>query len=218
MRTIKVLLVETPTAGRHDLRAAVEAEPDLVVVGQVADPYDAVALAWQLKPDVVVVVGSSSPSASAIQAMHSQATGPRIVVLTAHRSPETLFELLQAGAHGLLFTETACSAVIAAIRAVHCGGAIVGGDAAALMIPHYISRSARNPSGTVLNGLSRLERQILGMVVDGKPSAEIAKQLAITPQSVESYRSRLMKKLGATDLSSVVTSATQHDLTLAERT
>jgi DNA-binding NarL/FixJ family response regulator len=215
---IKVLLVDAPAVARHELRVAMEAEPDLMLVGQAADPHDAVTLVWRHKPDVVVMVWSLSQGVGAIQAMHDQTTGTRIVVLTAHRSPDVLFELLQAGAHGLLLTDTASSAVIDAIRAVFCGGAIVGGDAAALMIPHYINRSWRTPSTAPLAGLSRRERQVLGLVVDGKARSEIAQQLAITPRSVDAYRSRLMKKLGATDLPALVKLATQHDLVLIERT
>jgi DNA-binding NarL/FixJ family response regulator len=189
-----------------------------MVVGQAVDPNDAVALVWQHEPDVVVMLWSSSQGVSAIQTIHNQRIGTRIVVLTAHRSPEILFELLQAGAHGLLLTGTSNSAVIDAIRAVFCGGAIVGGDAAALMIPHYINRSRRAPSTAPLAGLSRRERQVLGLVVDGKARSEIAQQLAITPRSVDAYRSRLMKKLGATDLPALVKLATQHDLVIIERT
>jgi DNA-binding CsgD family transcriptional regulator len=86
------------------------------------------------------------------------------------------------------------------------------------MIPHYINRSRRAPSTAPLAGLSRRERQVLGLVVDGKARSEIAQQLAITPRSVDAYRSRLMKKLGATDLPALVKLATQHDLVIIERT
>ena len=214
---IKVLLVDKPAIALQDLRALVEAEPGLAIVGQAADPYDAVdsGLAAQARRrghDLVIFAESD-----AIRTLRSQAAGPRIVVLTTQRNPEILFELLQAGAHGLLLAGTAGVTLVNAIRAVHAGGAYVSGDAAALMIPHYINRSGRKTPTTPLESLSRRERQVLNLVVDGKPSSEIAQYLTISPKSVDTYRSRLMKKLGVTDLPSLVKFAIQHDLAFVER-
>lgn len=214
---IKVLLVDKPTIARQDLRALLEAEIGLAIVGHESDPCDAVALAWQLKPDVVVMACSFLESLDAIRALRSQTAGPRIVVLTAHQNPKILFELLQTGAHGLLLAETAGVTLVNAIRAVYGGGAFVCGNAAALMIPHYINRGGPKTPITPLESLSRRERQVLNLVVDGMSSSEIAQLLAISPKSVDTYRSRLMKKLGVTDLPSLVKFAIHHDLAFVER-
>ena len=117
----------------------------------------------------------------------------------------------------MLLAETAGVTLVNAIRAVYGGGAFVCGNAAALMIPHYINRGGPKTPITPLESLSRRERQVLNLVVDGMSSSEIAQQLAISPKSVDTYRSRLMKKLGVTDLPSLVKFAIHHDLAFVER-
>lgn len=201
---IKVLLVDKPTIARQDLRALLEAEIGLAIVGHENDPCDTAALARELKPDVVVIACSFLESLDALHSLRNQAPCPRIVVLTAQQNPEILFELLQTGAHGLLLAKTASVTLVNAIRAVYGGGAFVCGNAAALMIPHYINRGRPKTPLTPLESLSRRERQVLNLVVNGMSSSEIAQQLSIPPKSVDTYRSRLMKKLGVTDLPSLL--------------
>ena len=106
-----------------------------------------------------------------------------------------MFLLLCAGAHGVLLTETAQHKIAEAIRAVYGGGTYVSDDAAGIMIPHYLQQHEAKRTTDPLERLSSRERQVLTLVIDGEPSAEIARRLSISPKSVGTYRNRLMKKL-----------------------
>ena len=99
-----------------------------------------------------------------------------------------MFLLLCAGAHGVLLANTAHQKIADAIRAVHGGGTYVSGDAADIMIPHYLDQPGAKWIANPLERLSSRKREVLNLIVDGKPSDEIAQRLSISPKSVGTYR------------------------------
>jgi DNA-binding NarL/FixJ family response regulator len=135
----------------------------------------------------------------------------RVVILSMHSSSEHVFRAFEAGAAGYLLKESAGTEAAAAVRTVH-GGQSYLSRAIAALAPH--TRLSAGRAGP-LDSLSARERQVLQLVVEGHSSAEIAKRVHLSPKSVETYRSRLMKKLGVSDVPSLVKFAIHHGITPA---
>ena len=215
MTQIKVLFIEQMVNGTANLRSVLQEESDLVIVGTVVAPNCAGELVGQIPADVVVtnVTWPLQGKLDTLNGLLKKEAGTRIVVLSEDGSPEGMFLLLCAGAHGVLLAKTAQHKIAEAIRAVYGGGTYMSGDAAGIMIPHYLEQREVQRNADPLDRLSSRERQVLTLVIDGEPISEIARRLSISPKSVGTYRSRLMKKLGVKDLPSLVKFALRHDLT-----
>jgi len=133
-------------------------------------------------------------------------------MLSIHSTAEHVSRALQAGAQGYLLKETAGTEVAAAVRAVHAGHRYLSAKIAETVIDDYV----RHPAASPLDRLSPREREILQLVAEGKSSAKIAEILSLSVKSVETYRARLMQKLGLGDLPSLVRFAIQQGLTPLE--
>lgn len=209
--TIRVLLADDHTLLREGLRALLAAHPGIAVVAEVGDGREALRRTEELRPDVLVM-DIAMPDLNGIEAasmVRARYPQTRIVMLSMHSSSEHVYRAFQAGASGYVLKESAATEVIAAVQAVHAG-------------QRYLSPALRELSGAIAEGkggpgpldsLSARERQVLQLVVEGKSSAEIARTVHLSPKTVETYRSRLMKKLGVPDVPSLVKFAIQHGLT-----
>jgi DNA-binding NarL/FixJ family response regulator len=209
--TIRVLLADDHAVMRDGLRALLAASPGIEVVGAVGDGREAVKLATELKPHVVVM-DVAMPELNGIEAvalLRGRCPEARVVMLSMHADAEHVYRAFHAGAAGYLLKDSAGDEVVSAIRAVHLGR-------------QYLSRAlsgfehrpgARAAASSPLASLSARERQVLQLVVEGRSSAEIAAKLHLSPKSVDTYRSRLMKKLGVADFAALVKFAVQHGLT-----
>jgi DNA-binding NarL/FixJ family response regulator len=208
--TIRVLLADDHALLREGLRALLAAHPGIAVVAEVGDGREALRRAEELKPDVVVM-DVSMPGLNGIEAaqmIRAKCPQTQVVMLSMHSSTEHVFRALRAGALGYVLKESAGTEVISAVQAVHAG-------------QRYLSPALREAAGALdgaaraspLESLSARERQVLQLVVEGKSSAEIARIVHLSPKTVETYRSRLMKKLGVPDVPSLVKFAIQHGLT-----
>jgi DNA-binding NarL/FixJ family response regulator len=133
-----------------------------------------------------------------------------VLILSMHSTAEHIFRALQAGARGYLLKDSAGAEVVAAVRAVHAGRRYLGQKIASAVLDDYISERHR---ASPLDSLSPRERQILQLVAEGKSSAEAAAMLFLSPKTVDTYRSRMMQKLGIGDLPSLVKFAIQHGIT-----
>lgn len=215
MDVITVLLSEPQAIMREGLRAVLEGAPDIKVVGDVANVNDASTLAQQLNPDVVLV-DLAIPTGEGIDAIRRiRAASPiaRILVLAPQQDAGTILRALQVGVHGAILRRTSGKALIEAVRAVHSGGTYISGDASDALIRDYLEQRSGLTTAGPLHRLSQRERQVLDMVVNGQTSSQIAEVLAISPKSVDTYRGRLMKKLGTRDVPSLVKFAIQHGVT-----
>ena len=208
--TIRVLLADDHALLREGLRALLGAHPGIEVVADVADGREALRCAEELKPDVLVM-DVSMPGLNGIEAaelVRARCPQTQVVMLSMHSSAEHLFRAMRAGALGYVLKESAATEVISAVQAVHLGR-------------RYLSPALREVAGSgavderagPLESLSTRERQVLQLVVEGKSSAAIARIVHLSPKTVETYRSRLMKKLGVADVPSLVKFAIQHGLT-----
>ena len=208
--TIRVLLVDDHAMLRAGLKALLEAA-GISVVGEAGDGRAALQRAVELKPDVVVM-DISMPDMNGIEAarlLREKCPATRVVMLSMHSSSEHVYRAFEAGAAGYLLKESAGEEAEAAVRAVHGGNRYIS---SAIATPESAAQSHAKHSSP-LERLTARERRVLQLVVEGKSSAEIGKALFLSRKSVETYRSRLMKKLGVSDVPALVKFAILHGIT-----
>jgi len=212
---IKVLLADDHSVVRDGLRFLLEAEGDIEVLGGAANGNEAVRMARQLAPDVVIM-DVAMPELNGVEAtisIHEACPAVQVLMLSMHSTAEHIYRALQAGAAGYLLKESAGPEVVAAVRTVHVRRRYLSQKIAETVIDDYIrERRATSP----LDSLSRRERQILQLIAEGRSTADAAKLLCLSPKTVETYRSRMMVKLGVPDFAALVRFAVQHGLTPLE--
>jgi DNA-binding NarL/FixJ family response regulator len=210
--TITVFLADDHAMVRDGLRRLLEVEPDIRVIGDAANGRDAVHEARRLNP-LVMVMDIAMPELNGIDAARAlQDTCPdtRVLILSMYYTAEHVFQAFQAGAQGYLLKESAGRELVSAVHAVRAGNHYLSQKITGVLIDDYIhKRRTISP----LESLSPRVRQILQMAVEGKSSAMIAKVLHLSPKTVETYRSRMMQKLGIENFPSLVRFAIQHGLT-----
>jgi len=209
--TIRVLLADDHALMREGLRVLLEADPQVTVVSTVANGREAVRAARELSPDIAVM-DISMPDLNGIEAtreIRSRSPATQVVVLSMHSSREHVHQAFAAGALGYLLKESASAEVLTAIRHARAGRRYV--SSAIGLAPEYLY--AEDPKRSPIASLSSRERQVLQLVVEGKSSAEIARIVHLSRKTVETYRSRLMKKLGVADVTALVKFAVEHGLT-----
>lgn len=210
--SIGVLLVDDHAIVRDGLKTLLEAQGDLRVVGEAVNGREAVSAAAQLRPDVVVM-DISMPDMNGVEAarrIHAARPETRIVMLSMHGNAEHVYRALEAGATGYLLKESAGSELVAAIRSVHAGRRYLTEKVNELVIAGYLGeRRAASP----LESLSKRERDILQHIVDGRSNKDTARLLNISVKTVETYRSRMLQKLGINNTAELVKFAIGHGLT-----
>jgi DNA-binding NarL/FixJ family response regulator len=208
--TIRVLLADDHTIIRDGLKALLQSNPDIQVVGAVGNGREAMHRVAELAPDIVIM-DVSMPDLNGIEAarlIRDKHPAVRVVMLSMHSDAEHVYRALEAGAAGYLLKESAGEEVIAAVRAAQLGRTYLSRSLETLE-----RRSAPRADRSPLDSLSTRERQVLQLVVEGRSSAAIAAMIHLSPKSVDTYRSRLMKKLGVSDVTGLVKFAIQHGLT-----
>lgn len=209
--SIRILLADDHAVVRDGLRALLDAEPGMEVVSSVCDGREAVAAAARLRPDVVVM-DINMPGLNGIEAtlkIVQAESPPQVLVLSMHGSSEHIYRALQAGARGYLLKESAGSEVVGAVRAVAAGRRYLSAQIADTALDAYLAEGrTRSP----VDSLSARERQLLQLLAEGRSNAEAARLLSLSVKTVETYRSRLLQKLGLHDLSALVRFALEHGL------
>jgi DNA-binding NarL/FixJ family response regulator len=210
---MRILLADDHPLVCEGLRALLSSQPDIEVVGAVADGRDAIRAVHSLAPDVVIM-DVSMPGLNGIDAaerIHRDHPGVSIIMLSMHDSAEHVYRALKAGASGYLLKESAGREVVDAVRTVRERKRYLS-----LRIPALGAleeRLAARVESSPIESLSTREREILQLVAEGKASSEIAVVLHLSPKTVETYRSRLMQKLGLADVPALVKFAVRHGLT-----
>jgi DNA-binding NarL/FixJ family response regulator len=211
--SISVFIADDHTVVR--LRLLIETQSDMKVVSEASNGREAARQVLRTKPDVVIM-DIAMPELNGVEAtrqIHENCPATKVIILSMYSSSEHIFQALKAGAHGYLLKESAGMEVISAIRVVHSGQRYLSEKIGGQMIDEYIHNREIVETGSPLSKLSSREREILQLVVEGKSSADIAQTLFLSPKTVETYRSRLMQKLGISDLAGLIRFAIQHGIT-----
>lgn len=195
---IRVLIADDHRVVRLGLITLLETEDDIAVVGEAGNGVEAVAAAQSLQPDVVVM-DISMPEMDGLEATRRiRATCPHthILILTVHAMERYLFPVLKAGGSGYVLKSTVDMELVDAIRAVAGGGAFLYPSAQRMVLEDYLARTRSGAEQDAYERLSEREREVLKLLALGHTAADIAEQLALSPKSVETYRARIMEKLG----------------------
>lgn len=213
-KMINILLVDDHTVVLDGLSALLGTVQDIKVIGTASTGREAVRQVKKLNPDVVLM-DIAMPELNGIEAtfqIMESCPSTKVIILSMYETTEHIFRVLKAGARGYLLKESAGKEVITAIREVNAGRRYLSQRIEEKVIDDYLVRKKTSETQSPLESLSSRERQILQMVAEGKSSAAIAEVLFISPKTVETYRSRLMKKLGIKDLPGLIKFAIQHGL------
>ena len=194
--TIRILLTDDHLVLRAGLKALLETERDFRVVGEASTGEEAIEKAKQLNPDVVVM-DLSMPGMGGLEATKvlTSETKARVLVLTMHSEQEYLLPVLEAGGSGYVRKTSADEDLINAIRTVARDEVFLYPSAAKLLL-HGFRVKAEDDQPDPLAKLTEREREVLGMTAEGFSSSEIGEKLFISPKTVDTYRSRIMEKLG----------------------
>lgn len=213
--SISVVLVDDHAVVREGLRHLIDAHVDMHVLASFGDGREAVRYASTEHPDLVVI-DVAMPGMNGIEVarlIHDACPASQVLMLSMHADLEYIYQAVRAGASGYLIKEAAGSELVAAVRALNAGRRYFSRKLDDGAIDRYIrDRGERNP----LERLSTRERQVMQLIVEGMTSAEVAERLGLSPKSVDTYRSRLMDKLGLEDLPGLVKFAIRSGVTSAQ--
>ena len=209
---IRVYIADDHAIIRDGLRALLEGKDDIEVVGDAGDGRQAVKEAGELRPDVVVM-DISMPHRNGIEAtalLREKSPATRVLILSMHATTEHVFRALQAGARGYVIKNSAGAELVEAVRTVYAGKRYFSPKVSDLLVDDYVRE---NRTASPVEALSTREREILQLIAEGHTSAEVGRMLSLSPKTVETYRSRLMQKIGVEDLTGLVKFAILHGLT-----
>lgn len=201
---IRVLLADDHAVLRGGLRALLGLEPDMDVVGEVSTGEEAIERVRALRPHVVVM-DLAMPGMGGMEATRQITAlelGTRVLILTSHAEEEYLLPVLEAGASGYVQKTSADKDLILAVRTVARDEVFLYPSATRLLLRGY--KTAGHGEDDPLHDLSEREREVLKLTAEGYGSGEIGKKLFLSPKTVDTYRSRLMQKLGLTHRAELV--------------
>jgi len=191
---------------RMGLRALLDSEPDIQVVGEANNGVEALDLVASLMPDIVVM-DISMPEMDGMEAtrrIRDSFPEIKVLILTVHAQERYLFPVLKAGAAGYVLKSTIDTRLVDAIRTVAGGGVFLYATATRMLLEDYLGQLENSGSQDDYESLSEREREVLKLCALGHTAAEIAEQLILSPKTIETYRTRVMQKLNMSTRSDLV--------------
>lgn|SRR5690606_17538204 len=222
MEKISVVLVDDHVLVRDGIKAMLEADHDITVVGEANDGRQAVALVKQVKPDLAVM-DIRMPEMTGLEAcaeLTESGMPTKVVILSMHDTEEYVLQSLSAGAWGYLLKDTDKSEFIKAIKQIHSGVRYYSGAVSNVLANQLLStvkppaiRTA-SPEGEKKDayGLSKREKQILSLVVNGKHNKDIAELLGKSVRTIETHRFNIMKKLSVNNAVDMINKAMKENI------
>ena len=196
---ISVLIVDDHPVVRQGLRALLEVQDDMAVVGEAGDGPAAISLAESLRPDIVLL-DLKLPGMDGVAVLRPmRAAGLRVLVLTSATEPSTAAAAVRAGAAGVVYKDIDPAALVRGIRSVHDGNV--------LLAPEAIGSLVR---GSRADTLTAREREVLAGIADGKSNREIARLLRVSEKTVKAHVSAVLAKLGVQDRTQAAVYAVRH--------
>jgi DNA-binding NarL/FixJ family response regulator len=219
---IRVLLADDQPLIRSGIRSLLDAEDDIEVVAEAGDGAQAVALAAQLRPDVALV-DIQMPVLDGIEVTRRIAADPdlggvRVVILTNFGVDEYIFAAVRAGAAGFLLKDTEPADLLAGLRVVMGGDALLSPAVTRRLIAEFVARPPDAVSAAGMGALTAREREVVALVAHGLSNDEIAAAMVVSPATAKTHVSRAMIKLGARDRAQLVVFAYQAGLVTARTT
>jgi DNA-binding NarL/FixJ family response regulator len=217
VQEIRVLIAYGDALARAGLHALLELEHDISVVGSAADGKEVVALAGQIRPDVLLL-DMTLPGAEVVEVArqivaHPDTSGVSLLILSASEQDEDVFSSLRAGASGFLLRDTDPATLIQAVRVVAGGEAALAPSVVRRVITEFVSQPyAGLPSPQELDELTPREREVMTLVAAGLSNDEIAEHLVISRATAKTHVSRTLRKLDVRDRAQLVTLAYQTGL------
>ncbi|MDO9043342.1 MAG: response regulator transcription factor [Desulfocapsaceae bacterium] len=212
---VRLALVDDHAIIREGLRSLLGQNSFIEIVGEAATGRECLARIEEWRPDVVIM-DISMPDINGIEVtriLKNQWPQIKVIIFSMHSTSEYIYRAFQAGTCGYVLKESIGSELINAIKAVQSNKRYLSKSLDDTDLEMNILAAAKSP----LTSLSNRERQVLQLVVEGATSASIANRLTLSPKTVETYRSRIMEKLGLHDIPSLVKFAIQHGLTSIEQ-
>ena len=215
---MRVLIADDQALVRAGFRMILEAQPDIEVVGEARDGEEAVALARRARPDVVLM-DVRMPDVDGLEATRRilrDGGGSRVLMLTTFDMDEYVYAALQAGASGFLLKDVAPEQLVAAVRQVSTGDALLAPSITRRLIERFVRRDASPPLARELGELSARELEVLRLVARGLANREIAAKLFVTEATVKTHVAHILDKLGLENRVQVVVAAYESGLVQRE--
>lgn len=202
---IRVLLADDHGVVRAGLRALLDVQPDMTVVGEAEDGQQAVRAVADLRPNVAVVdLSMPHGGMTTIREITSLGIGTRVLVLTVHAEERYLLPVLEAGGSGYVRKSSAHTDLLDAIRTVHRGEVFLDPAATKTLLRGYLGRMQTGDEMDIGEILSDREREVVKLTAEGYTALQGAEMLSLSPKTVETYRHRAMQKLGLSNRAELV--------------
>ena len=213
---IRVVLADDQALVRAGFRALLDAQDDIEVVGEAGNGEEAIRLATQLMPDIVLMdirmPGVDGLSATRRIAADDRLVNIRVVILTTFGLDEYIFEAIRAGASGFLVKDTEPGELVQGVRVVAGGEALLSPSVTKQLIAEFAVRAKEPQTPDSLGELTDREREVVALVAEGLTNEEIAGRLFVSPATAKTHVSRAMGKLGARDRAQLVVIAYESGL------
>lgn len=211
---ISVLIADDHSLIRQGLKQILELENDITVVAQAANGNDAVKLARDVKPDVILM-DINMPESNGLQAIKEikqEKMTSKVIVLTIHEDREYLFKTLQMGAEGYVLKDAEPAVLIEAIRNVHNGQSYIQPNMTRELVREFNRVTLHEKEKGEEHNLTSREIEVLELIAEGMINKEIAKQLYISEKTVKNHVSNIFKKLNVSDRTQAAIYAFKHNI------
>ena len=214
----RILVVDNHRVVREALCSLLSSEDDMEIVGQAEDGRTAITLAQELQPDVIIIE-TAMPNLNGIEATRKivhDLPGVKVIALSAHSDRRSVCEMLKAGASGYLPKTCGFRELVSAIRNVVSDRTYLSSQISSLVVTEYLQHTA-DPGGSAYSVLTEREREVLQLIAEGRSTKVIARDLHVSPKTIEWHRSQLMKKLRIESVAELVKYAISEGLTSVAR-
>ncbi|MET9389486.1 response regulator transcription factor [Streptomyces sp. NPDC006624] len=208
---IRVLVVDDHQVVRRGLRTFLEVQDDIEVVGEAADGAEGVERAGELHPDVILmdVKMPGMDGVEALRRLRELDNPARVLVVTSFTEQRTVVPALRAGAAGYVYKDVDPDALAGAIRSVHAGHILLQPEVAGALLSQEGANSGPGRAGS----LTDREREVLGLIADGRSNREIARALVLSEKTVKTHVSNILMKLDLADRTQAALWAVRHGVT-----